>query len=121
MRRIFLLLVMIVWAVFGFSGARAQDNGVPDTLYLDVYPGDDEVYGFPVDVRFNLRVTNDIPNPMIDSIAGFVIPLGFTSSNAAANAVIPASKNNVNVYPFPDLENSIFRHMPSMADPQERN
>jgi hypothetical protein len=66
-------------------------------------------------------VTNDIPDPYIDSIAGIVIPLGFTSSNAAANAVIPASKNNTDLYPFPDLENSIFRHMPSMADPQEEN
>jgi hypothetical protein len=121
MKRNLFLLAAMVWAAFGFTGAQAQDNGLPDTLYLEVYPGDDVVYAFPVDVRFNLRVTNDIPNPVIDSIAGFVIPLAFTSSNAAANAVIPASKNNTNVYPWSNLENSIFRHMPSMADPQERN
>jgi hypothetical protein len=121
MKRSFLLLAVMIWVAFGFSFAQAQDNGVPDTLYLEVYPGDDIAYMYPVDVRFNLRVTNDIPNPLIDSIAGFVIPLAFTSSNAAANVVIPASKNNTNVYPWPDLENSIFRHMPSMADPQEEN
>jgi hypothetical protein len=121
MRRVFLGLAVMIWAAFSCTAAQAQDNGVPDTLYLEVFPGDQVAYMFPVDVRFNLRVTNDIPDPTIDSIAGFVIPLDFTSSNAAANAVIPASKNNTNVYPWPDLENSIFRHMPSMADPQERS
>ena len=121
MKRSFLVLAVMVWVIFGFSSATAQDNGVPDTLYLEVYPGDDVVYGYPVDVRFNLRVTNDIPDPFIDSIAGMSIPLCFTSSNAAANALVPASKNNTNLYPFPDLENSIFRHMPSMDDSQERN
>jgi hypothetical protein len=121
MKRNLPLLAVVIWVALGLTLAQAQDNGVPDTLYLEVYPGDDIVHGYPADVRFNLRVTNDIPNPLIDSIAAFVIPLCFTSSNAAANVVIPASKNNVNLYPFPDLENSIFRHMPSMADPQERN
>ena len=121
MRRILLLLGMIVWAAFGFSGAQAQDNGVPDTLYLEVYPGDDIASMFPVDVRFNLWVTNDIPDPLIDSIAGICFPFCFTSSNPAANALIPAEKNHTDLYPFPDLEGSIFRHMPGMADPQEGN
>jgi hypothetical protein len=109
-----------MWIALGFTLAQAQDNGVPDTLYLEIYPGDD-VNIYPVEVRFNMRVTNDIPDPYIDSIAGICIPFCFTSSNPAANALIPADKNNTNVYPFPDLENSIFRHMPSMAYPQERN
>jgi hypothetical protein len=121
MKRELSLLAVMTWVAFSFTAAHAQDNGVPDTLYLEVYPGDDVVTTYPADVRFNLRVTNDIPNPYIDSIAGMVIPLDFTSSNPAANAVIPFSKNNMDVYPRPDLENSIFRHMPSMADPQERN
>ena len=121
MKRSFLVLVVMIWAAFGFSVATAQDNGVPDTLYLEVYPGDDMIYAYPADVRFNLRVTNDIPDPDIDSIAGMVIPLCFTSSNPLANVRIEAAKNHADVYPFPDLENSIFRHMPSMADPQEHN
>lgn len=121
MKRSLLLLVMMVWVVLGFSVGQAQDNGVPDTLYLEVYPGDEMIYAYPADVRFNLRVTNDIPDPLIDSINGMVIPLCFTSSNAGANVRIEAAKNHTGLYPFPDLENSIFRHMPSMADPQERN
>jgi hypothetical protein len=121
MRRNLVLTATLMLMALGFTLGRAQDNGVPDTLYVEVYPGDDMIYAFPADVRFNLRVTNDIPDPNIDSIAGMVIPLCFTSSNAGANVTIPASKNNADVYPWPDLENSIFRHMPSMADPQEHN
>ncbi|UCB52571.1 MAG: dockerin type I repeat-containing protein [Candidatus Zixiibacteriota bacterium] len=120
MKRNLLLLSVMTWVALGFTLAQAQDNGVPDTLYLEIYPGDD-VNIYPAEVRFNLRVTNDIPDPYIDSIAGICLPFCFTSSNPAANALIPSAKNNTNVYPFPDLDNSIFRHMPSMADPQERN
>ena len=121
MKRSLLGLAVMIWVAFSFAVAQAQDNGVPDTLYVEVYPGDDMIYEYPADVRLNLRVTNDIPDPLIDSIAGIVIPLCFTSSNAAANVTIPASKNNTHLYPFPDVDNSIFRHMPTMDDPQEQN
>ena len=120
MKRNLILIAALMWVAFCFTLAQAQDNGVPDTLYVEIYPGDD-VNIYPAEVRFNMLVTNDIPNPYIDSIAGIVMPLCFTSSNPAANALMPADKNNTDLYPFPDLENSIFRHMPSMADPQEHN
>jgi len=110
-----------MWVALGFTLAQAQDNGVPDTLYLEVYPGDDGLYGFPADVRLNLRVSNDIPDPDIDSIAGIVVPLSFTSTNPWANAQIQPAKNNTDLYPFPDLNNSIFRHMPDMNTATERN
>ena len=119
-RNLLVLTCLVLGVVFFASQSWAQcpedpnDNGVCDTLYIEIWPEDDWVEGFPSFVRFPIRVTNDIPDPLIDSIAGMVIPLAFTSSNAAANAVIPAAKNNTNVYPFSDLENSIFRHMPSM-------
>ena len=123
MKRNLLVFAVTVLAVLGPpSFAQAQDNGVPDTLYLDVWPGDDVLCGpGPWDVRCNLWVTNDIPDPNIDSIAGLTIPLCFSSSNAAANATIAAGKNNTNVYPFPNLDNSIFRHMPDMITREEEN
>jgi hypothetical protein len=110
-----------------FSQSWAQcpedpnDNGVCDTLYIEVWLGDEWVVGFPSLVRFPIRVTSDIIDPAVDSLSAIVIPLSFTSTNPSANAQIQAAKNNTNLYPFPDLENSIFRHLPSMADPQERN
>jgi hypothetical protein len=48
-------------------------------------------------------------------------PLCFTSSNPASNARIEGAYNNANLYPFPDLNNSIFRHLPSMQFPEDRN
>lgn len=71
-----------------------------------------------------MRVTNDIPNPSWDSIAGMVIPLRFTSSNPAANTSIDPAYNRCgwqDLYPHSELDRSIFRHLPSMQNPQERN
>lgn len=121
MKRNLPLLAVVIWVALGLTFAQAQDNGVPDTLYLEVYPGDDGLYGFPADVRLNLRVTSDIPDPAVDSLAGIVVPLSFSSTNPSANAQIEASKNNTNCYPFPDLNNSVFRHMPDMYTAAERN
>jgi hypothetical protein len=97
------------------------DNGDCDSLLLEVYPPDRSQAPFPAQVRLPMRVTNDIPNPAIDSIAGMTIQLGYNSSNPAANARAEAAYNNTNLYPFPDLDNSIFRHLPGMDDPQEHN
>ncbi|MGB2982042.1 MAG: dockerin type I repeat-containing protein [Candidatus Zixiibacteriota bacterium] len=128
MRRSPLVLACLVFGVVCFfSQSWAQcpedpnDNGVCDTLYIEIWPGDDWVEGFPHIVRFPIRVTNDIPDPDIDSIAGMVVPLSFASTNPLANAQIEAARNTADLHPFPDLDNSIFRHMPSMVDPQERN
>jgi hypothetical protein len=106
----------MILVAFGFTVAQAQhanDNGLGDTLYLEVYPGDDGLSEYPADVKFPMFITNDIPDPIIDSIAGIVIPLCYTSTNAGANATIDIAKNNTNVYPFPDLDNSIFQHLPT--------
>ncbi|MGB7063327.1 MAG: putative Ig domain-containing protein, partial [Candidatus Zixiibacteriota bacterium] len=118
MKRNLLLLAVMIWVAFGFSLAQAvqdpNDPGVADTLYLEVYPGDDGLLAYPADVKFPMFITNDIPNAVTDSIAGIVIPLCFTSTNAGANATIDIAKNNTNIFPFPDLENSIFQHLPTM-------
>jgi hypothetical protein len=116
---------MVLFGLAGFAWSQCpeqpNDNGVCDTLYLEVYPPDQSQVLFPAQVRFPLRVTNDIPNPAIDSIAGMLLLLGYSSSNPAANARVDAAFNNTNTYPFSDLNNSIFRHLPSMQFPTERN
>ncbi|MGB7060899.1 MAG: hypothetical protein WBF13_00925, partial [Candidatus Zixiibacteriota bacterium] len=122
MRRSPLALACLVFgAACFFSQSWAQcpedpnDNGVCDTLYIEIWRDDDTPWPpFPHFVRFPIRVTNDIPDPDIDSIAGIVIPLCFTSTYAGANATIDIAKNNTNHFPFPDLENSIFQHLPTM-------
>ncbi|UCB52663.1 MAG: hypothetical protein JSV10_00800 [Candidatus Zixiibacteriota bacterium] len=98
-----------------------NDPGDCDSFHVDVYPADQYQLSFPAHVRFPMRVTNDIPDPYIDSIAGIVVPFCFASSNPAANAVIDPNHNNTNVYPLSDLNQSIFRHLPSMEYPTERN
>jgi hypothetical protein len=126
-RSSFASIWLLLWILLFVGSSWAQcpedpnDNGVCDTLYIEIWPGDDLPVSFPHYARFPIRVTNDIPDASIDSIAGFVIPLCFTSANPSANAEIEANKNNGNLYPSPDLNNSIFRHLPSMEDPQERN
>jgi hypothetical protein len=124
-------LLVPAWLVVGVAlmigQAWAQcpedpnDNGLCDTLYIEVWPWDDWTMSFPHVVRFPIRVTNDVPDPGSDSLSGIVVPLSFTSTNPSANAQIQAAGNTTDLYPFPDLDNSIFRHLPSMSDPQERN
>ena len=128
MRRIALVLIGLALGVLLLPGQSwavcpedPNDNGVCDTLYVEVYPPDRYQVSFPAQVRFPMRVTNDIPNPVIDSITGMIIQLGFSSSNPVANAQVEAVYNNTNLYPFQDLEYSIFRHLPSMQFPTERN
>jgi hypothetical protein len=115
---VFLLLAGIVEAQ---CPEDWNDNGVCDTLYVQTYPPDQSQVSFPAQVRFPMRVTNDIPNPYIDSIVGMVFVHHYASSNPAANLRADAAYNNTNLYPFPDLENSVFRHLPTMQFPQERN
>jgi hypothetical protein len=128
MKRKSLALVSLFLGVLLLSApGRAQcpedpnDSGVCDTLYVEKYWADEAVYPpSPWFVRFPIRVTNDIPNPAIDSVGGLVIPLYYTWSGAGYCS-LNGYWNNTNVYPQPDLERSIFRHLPSMDDPQERN
>ncbi|UCB52662.1 MAG: dockerin type I repeat-containing protein [Candidatus Zixiibacteriota bacterium] len=103
------------------SGQDPSDNGDCDSFHVEVYPPDRYHLSFPAQVRLPMYVTNDIPDPYIDSIAGMIVPLAFTSSNPAANALINPDHNNTYLQPFPYVDNSIFRHLPSMQYPQERN
>jgi hypothetical protein len=118
---------LVVGAAFLAGHGWAQcpedpnDNEICDTLYVDKYWGDQDLQPpSPWLVRFPIRVTNDIPDPAIDSIAGMVIPLCY-SWGGAGYCSLTYYHNNTDLYPFPDLDQSVFRHLPSMDDPQERN
>ena len=108
------LSVLLVWAftVPGWAVCPEEplDNGECDTLRLEVYPGDDTSHG--EFVRVPIYVTNDIPDPYLDSVYGFAVPLCFTSSNPNAYCSLSYDWNNTNLYPNPDLDRSIFRHLP---------
>jgi hypothetical protein len=87
------------------------DSGECDTLYVEILP-EDELFMPPLHyARFPIYVTHDVPDPSLDSIAAFVIPLCYTSSNQNASVVIDPAWNNTDLYPFPTTDRSIFRHL----------
>lgn len=107
-----LLLLALVTVLFGLSGsALAQDAGVPDTFYIEIYPPDQELVGDPpFIVRFPIYVTHDVVDPHVDSVAGIIAPLCYSHSNVSHYCSLSSYWNNSNLYPFPDLDRSIFRH-----------
>ncbi|MGB7062781.1 MAG: dockerin type I repeat-containing protein [Candidatus Zixiibacteriota bacterium] len=114
---LFVGLTGFAWAC---EGGDPNDNGICDSLYITCM--DSVQYNNPPwDVRIPLYVTNDIPNPLIDSITGMVMLLCHRPTNPAANVHVEPAKNTADLYPHPNLNGSIFRHLPSMEDPQIRN
>jgi hypothetical protein len=136
MKRNLLLLAVMAIAVVGLYNLGAaqcnpNDAGVCDTLYMECWPGDEVLTGVaPWDVTYPIYVTHDVDDPTMDSIAGIVIPLHYTYTNAAANVTIDPLKNHcgdgedVNralhnlLY---NLNNSVFRDLPTMEVPTELN
>ncbi len=119
---VFFVWVSVAW---GSGPEDPNDRGTCDTLYVEPYKYIN-LGSFPAEVEVALRLTHDVPDPLADSLQGLVIPLCYTSTNPAANASMEPNKNKCgsnDLKPNPDsiLENSIFRHLPSMADPQEHN
>jgi hypothetical protein len=119
MKRNLLLLAVMMAVMFGFYSISAaqcpeqpNDNGVCDTLYLECCPEDCpfNCQDVPHQVRVVGLVTHDVPDPAIDSIAAFVIPLCFYCTNPAAQCTIDPFYNNTDLYPFPTTDRSIFRH-----------
>jgi hypothetical protein len=113
-KRPWVLSTLLVWAfaasASGVCPEEPLDNGECDTLRLEVYPGDDT--SDSEFVRVPIYVTNDILDPYLDSVYGFAVPLCFTSSNPGAYCSLTYDWNNPNLYPLPDLDWSIFRHLP---------
>jgi len=106
---------MMLLGLAGFVGAQCPqdslDSGVCDTLYVETFPGDEEFDSpGPHFVRVPIYVTHDVPDPTIDSIRGFVIPLCYTHTNTSVYCSLSGYWNNTNLYPDPDLDQSIFRH-----------
>ena len=101
-----------------------NDNGICDTMYVEVYECDSLFAGEAKQVRLPIRVTNDIPDPVIDSIAGIVIPLHFNTSNSSAQCFIDPFYNLCgagDLIPFPTCDRSVFRHLPDNATALEHN
>jgi hypothetical protein len=108
--------------------AWAQDAGVPDTLYVEVYSRDDLVFGAPpFFVRFPIYVTNDVVDPVTDSIAGFVLPLCYEVQpfGPVDYCSLGVWWNDISMVDTTGGEvqqnRSIFRHLPSMQDIQIHN
>ena len=128
---VFLVVVGSILLTSGLSWAQCPepgDVGVCDTLYVEPYKYTN-LGSFPADVEVTLRITHDVPTPASDSLGGIVIPLCFTSSNAAANATIDPAKNKCGgqdllraMHPtFFNLNLSIFQDLPNMEAPVELN
>jgi len=117
-RNLLLIIASMVLGVSLFAGQSLAvcpedtlDNGECDTLYVEILPGDEFFNPYKLYARFPIYVTHDVPDPSLDSIAAFVIPLCYTSSNQNASAVIDPAWNNTDLYPFPTTDRSIFRHL----------
>jgi hypothetical protein len=63
-------------------------------------------------------VTHDVPDPTVDSLVGFDIPLCFTRTNPAKYCSVNSNRNNIFSYPYPPelLERSVFRHVIEEGD-----
>jgi hypothetical protein len=77
-----------------------NDHGACDTLYVELYPPDAMFTGPGHLVRVSVFITNDIPDPVIDSIAGMTIPLCYTHTNPTAYCSLPPHWNEPPSY-FP--------------------
>jgi hypothetical protein len=110
-----ILAVCILWPTdlsFAQCPEDPNDHGTCDTLYTEVHPPDALYTGAGHLVRVPLRVTNDIPNGMVDSIAAFCIPLCYTHTNPAKYCSLSSYWNNTTLWPWdPTADRSIFRHL----------
>ncbi len=128
MKKVSLVMLAALFLILLHDFPRAQDAGVPDTLYIEVYPGDQVVdLPGPWFVRFPIYVTNDVVDPVTDSIAGFIIPLCYdvSSPGTVDYCSLGVWWNGFSLFDIPGGEvqqnRSIFRHLPSMQDVQIHN
>lgn len=89
-----------------------NDHGICDTFYVEVYPPDTLISCLGHLVRVPFYVTHDVPDPFIDSLAGFNLPLCWTRSNPSKYCSVGYFWNNTEVWPDADYTPglSIFRH-----------
>ncbi len=113
----FLLLLLVISSIsvlglttfsFGACPEAPYDNGLCDTLRVEVYPPD-TVFYFPGQlVRVPIYVTHDVPDPFIDSLVGMLIPLCYTHTNPTKYCSVSAYWNAVSVSGS-SFSRSIFR------------
>jgi hypothetical protein len=127
MKKVFLFLTVAVFLGAGIS-VQAQcpteyDSGICDSLILDLYDvASQSGSSYPAFALVELLVSHDIVTAPIDSLRGFIVPLAYTSSNAAAFCSIGSYWNNTGLISvIPDAERSIFHHLPTMANPEIHN
>lgn len=123
MRKAFVVLLFVILVAAGTTTwgqcPTEFDNGVCDTLAV-------ETYGFqgvsPTGfVSVQLLVTHDQTVPL-DSIAGFIIPLSYTSTNQSTYCSLSSYWNGTTIISVdPAAARSVFRHLPSISDPQVHN
>ena len=118
MKKILLTLAVFAFSIFVFSTLSwaqcpedPNDRGECDTLNVICLDCEiDTTVPGPYFVRFPLLVTHDQTEPT-DSIAGFTIPLTWTHTNPSKYCSLGAWWNNINLYPYPYRDRSIFRHI----------
>ncbi len=127
---IFWIMVVFLFASAALTWAQCpedpNDPGQCDSLNVTCYDGVvDTTAGGPYVVQFPIWVTNDIVDDSTDSIAAFVIPLAYTSTNPSAYCSLSAYWNNKFLYPYPDIytRHSVFHHItdPATGDTLVRN
>jgi hypothetical protein len=97
------------------------DLGECDTMYIEPWGTDTLVSGEgPYFVRIPIYATCDIYDQW-DSINIFVIPLCFSHSNDAKYCSLTEWWNNTDLYPYPTIDRSIFRHIIHGQDTLEHN
>jgi hypothetical protein len=122
-----ILLFSALFFICSAGSALAQcpedptDSGLCDTLYVEVWRNDTLFLGEPRTVRVPLRVTHDLPDPYVDSIAGFVIPLCYTNTNPTKYCSLNSYWNNKATSVPSLMDRSIFRHLPDMFHWEEHN
>jgi hypothetical protein len=104
---------------WGVCPEDTVDNGICDTMRVEIWPGDQEPGGFPLFARFPIYITHDNPDP-VDSIAAFVLPFCYTHTNSSKYCSVSSYWNRI-LWSAPDLPRSIFRHLPSNDNPVVHN
>jgi hypothetical protein len=104
------LSLSILWPTVLSLGACPEapnDNGICDTMEVTVFPSDSLFSPF---LHLPIFVTHDVPDPLIDSLAAFMIPLCYTHSNPAKYCSISSYWNSIS-WSGSNLPRSIFRHL----------
>jgi hypothetical protein len=108
-----LLLLLLPFGTpsWGECPEDPNDLGVCDTMYVEPWPADTVVVGNgPYFVRVPIYGTCDIYDEW-DSIACFVIPLCYWHTNETKYCSLSHGWNNTDLYPYPTIDQSVFRHI----------